>query len=993
MAEKIGSVFYKLEIDTKGFDQSLKKAKEQLKDTGGSAKDADEKVSLLSGSFSKFAKGAAIGAAAAGVALLAANLKGAIARVDTLNNAPKVLDNLGFSAEESAASVDRIANSLKGLPSRLDDVVRNQVALASSTDFGLEKVTDLTLAFNNMALAGGQGAEAAQRAFVQFNQGLGRGRFNAQDFNTLLEVMPGQLKQVAQALLGPTANAVSLKNAISKGTISNEQFVDSIIRLNREGGDGFASFEKQAKDATKGIQTGLDNVGAAIQRALASVLQSIGSEEISGFLTAFGAGFEKALKVLVPVVELLKGLFEVLKPIAVVLGGALFLAFELIKDSLQSLVNVFNSLKPTLKVISFLIAVVLAPVFASIAVVIKAVTLATNLLAIAINVLLTPLKVAFSFFSNLFDAIKDTSAFKSFMNAILTVGRGVEKFVTGIRDAVVGFVNLVITLINKIPFVEIDKIGEGGEKTEGEEATEDIGDIEIGVEVDDSQLTALPETAAAVGEEAGENLTSRMIEEFAELPAQTKDILKEIGVIGEDDFIIEIGVQLREFGRELSLSDQILDQLGSPEVTETIGAFAQEQAFKYTKNFENALIANTDKNKEQIQAFIAEYTDIKVPAGKNAEEAALFIEDTLRTGLQAAGLSDPEVIDAIVAANPQLIEATGKMSDEVATQFTARLRSVLGDDVPDSVINAIVQDEELLKEIFGEAGNTYGLTLANKFDSQLKLLPILEDEISRMAKQGAEQTEFTAIELESALRQTLAERIENNKPFETALLDDIKRGGISGEVEGGLIGSAIVTATANRAAEELKKDKTLETSLQQNINESTTAVQASARQGGANIANSVGEGIQSQEAQVASQAESFMSKIRNFFPFSPAKVGPFSGKGWTLYSGIAIAEALATGINKTENKVQRAISDLIGNAQGSLSTGALELGNNLGGGDIGINTTGARLLAGDVSNIAGSNKTIIVAATVPGMTFSQEDLRVFADKLDLAQSDNSGAIL
>ena len=40
-----------------------------------------------------------------------------------------------------------------------------------------------------------------------------------------------------------------------------------------------------------------------------------------------------------------------------------------------------------------------------------------------------------------------------------------------------------------------------------------------------------------------------------------------------------------------------------------------------------------------------------------------------------------------------------------------------------------------------------------------------------------------------------------------------------------------------------------------------------------------------------------LNRIRNFFPFSPAKEGPFSGSGWTFNSGEAIAEGLADGMN------------------------------------------------------------------------------------------------
>src|SRR5690606_29234123 len=48
-----------------------------------------------------------------------------------------------------------------------------------------------------------------------------------------------------------------------------------------------------------------------------------------------------------------------------------------------------------------------------------------------------------------------------------------------------------------------------------------------------------------------------------------------------------------------------------------------------------------------------------------------------------------------------------------------------------------------------------------------------------------------------------------------------------------------------------------------------------------------------------------VQRIRNFFPFSPAKEGPFSGKGYTLYSGMALAEDFAKGMAMAESDVVR----------------------------------------------------------------------------------------
>jgi phage-related protein len=65
-------------------------------------------------------------------------------------------------------------------------------------------------------------------------------------------------------------------------------------------------------------------------------------------------------------------------------------------------------------------------------------------------------------------------------------------------------------------------------------------------------------------------------------------------------------------------------------------------------------------------------------------------------------------------------------------------------------------------------------------------------------------------------------------------------------------------------------------------------------------------GIKNAAGAVAGAIGDVLAKARKLLPFSPAKEGPFSGRGWTLYSGMAISEALAEGIRRSG---ARAISE------------------------------------------------------------------------------------
>lgn len=79
-------------------------------------------------------------------------------------------------------------------------------------------------------------------------------------------------------------------------------------------------------------------------------------------------------------------------------------------------------------------------------------------------------------------------------------------------------------------------------------------------------------------------------------------------------------------------------------------------------------------------------------------------------------------------------------------------------------------------------------------------------------------------------------------------------------------------------------------------------------------------GIRSLAGSVKDAASGVLSGARNLFPFSPAKEGPFSGQGWTLFSGRAISEALAEGIAQREQLVRRAAAMVASTAQTAVST-------------------------------------------------------------------------
>lgn len=79
------------------------------------------------------------------------------------------------------------------------------------------------------------------------------------------------------------------------------------------------------------------------------------------------------------------------------------------------------------------------------------------------------------------------------------------------------------------------------------------------------------------------------------------------------------------------------------------------------------------------------------------------------------------------------------------------------------------------------------------------------------------------------------------------------------------------------------------------------------------------DGITSMATSVTDAIGGLLGRARDFLPFSPAKRGPFSGRGWTLYSGRSISESLADGILDRQGQVRAAAQSVAGVAQANLA--------------------------------------------------------------------------
>lgn len=240
--------------------------------------------------------------------VVTSSLGSAVDRADQMNNFPKVMKNLGYSATDAAASIKKISDALDGLPttsSAMTGMVQQLAPLTSN----LDEATDIALAFNNAMLAGGASTMEQENALTQYTQMLSAGKVDMQAWRSIQAAMPGQLNQVAEAMMGAGHNANDLYEAMKSGKFSFDDFNKAVMDLNQNGFGKYASFAQQAKDATQGIGTAMENVKNRVAKAVQKVIEAVGVENIAGAINGFSSQFGKVGDAAASMVTGVKGWF------------------------------------------------------------------------------------------------------------------------------------------------------------------------------------------------------------------------------------------------------------------------------------------------------------------------------------------------------------------------------------------------------------------------------------------------------------------------------------------------------------------------------------------------------------------------------------------------------------------------------------------------------------------------------------------------------------
>lgn len=341
-----------------------------VRDFGGRIVSVGTSVQDFSGKMKEFGKSGVTGKAAiagvvAGVGLLSAAIPSAISRVDTLNNYPKIMKQMGYSTDDTKKSIDILKKGIDGLPTPLNEITKSSQSFAileKSATKGAQTATALNDAF----FASGASSADASRGVEQYSQMLASGTVDMQSWRTLQETMPYALTKTANAfgLTGKSAERDLFKK-LQSGQITMDQLNQKFIELD----GGMNGFAVTARAATGGIGTSFANAKTAVTKGVADILMAIGTNNIESVIKKIGLAFKSGLDIVASSITNVKNFVQqnstfmmpIIKVALSFVGGLITL-----KGAAMLLAPVVSTLGGGLRILGTIISLMASPIMLTI---------------------------------------------------------------------------------------------------------------------------------------------------------------------------------------------------------------------------------------------------------------------------------------------------------------------------------------------------------------------------------------------------------------------------------------------------------------------------------------------------------------------------------------------------------------------------------------------------------------------------------------------------
>ena len=268
--------------------------------------------------------------------------------MDKFRNTMKFAGLDNSAIEKSAAAVKKYADDTVY---DLDTIANTTAQLAAN---GIKDYNGLTQAAGNLNAVAGGNADTFKSVAMVMTQTASAGKLTSENWRQLSDAIPGASGKIQEALKKNGAYTGDFRKALEQGKISADEFNQAIMDL------GMTDVAREAATSTKTIEGAVGNMKAGIVTSIMEIIDAIGKDKITGFITAIGelvTGGLSMLKIAIPpVISVLTKLFNFINNNRALVVGltSSFIALKTglaVVSKVSSIASKFQDLQKTIQTV------------------------------------------------------------------------------------------------------------------------------------------------------------------------------------------------------------------------------------------------------------------------------------------------------------------------------------------------------------------------------------------------------------------------------------------------------------------------------------------------------------------------------------------------------------------------------------------------------------------------------------------------------------------
>jgi tape measure domain-containing protein len=204
--------------------------------------------------------------------MISSRLSSAFSRIDTMDNYNRTMTAITGSSQMAKASLNSIRDSVTGTGYNLDTAA---IAVQNFVTRGMNignATSEVTKWLDAVSFYGAGTDEQLSTVTDALGKMMSKGTVEMEQLDRLTDVGIGAVEIYAQAT-GQSASAV--QNALSKGTISSQNFITTVSTAFEEGTNGVLKIAGAAQNASASYEATVNNMYVAITRGLQDAIVEI----------------------------------------------------------------------------------------------------------------------------------------------------------------------------------------------------------------------------------------------------------------------------------------------------------------------------------------------------------------------------------------------------------------------------------------------------------------------------------------------------------------------------------------------------------------------------------------------------------------------------------------------------------------------------------------------------------------------------------------------